>query len=269
MPCALYHVDAFTDQPFAGNPAAVCLLTAEHDDTWLQHVAAELNLPETAFVQPIPGGFALRWFSPAAEVELCGHATLAAAHVLWQQQLVGPEKHIAFRTTHHGLLLCEREAHTGLIAMDFPTDPPKTAPPPAGLIDALGVTPAHVLKSQYDWIVELDDEHALRAANPDFVALAGFDMRGAALTARAASSDLDYVCRFFAPQLRIDEDPVTGSLQTALGPYWRRKLGKDVLDVEQCSARGGRLRVAMRDPGDRIALAGHAVTISVGQLLVN
>ncbi|MEX0653652.1 MAG: PhzF family phenazine biosynthesis protein [Phycisphaeraceae bacterium] len=268
MGCAIYHVDAFTDRAFAGNPAAVCLLTAEPGDDWLQAVAAEMNLSETAFVRPVPGGFELRWFTPAAEVELCGHATLAAAHVLWEQQLVGPGKPIAFKTRKRGLLLCEQDADSGLIAMDFPTDPPAPADPPEGLLDVLGVEATAVLRSRYDWIVELADEQAVRDAEPDFVGLFDFETRGVALTARGSAAEVDFVSRFFAPRLRIDEDAVTGSLHCALGPYWRRKLAKDVLEARQLSPRGGQLRVAMREADDRVALAGRAVTVTAGQLVV-
>ncbi|MFA9478433.1 PhzF family phenazine biosynthesis protein [Phycisphaerales bacterium AB-hyl4] len=269
MSHAIYHVDAFTDSPFAGNPAAVCLITGELDDDWLQAVATEMNLSETAFVRPIPGGFELRWFTPAAEVELCGHATLAAAHVLWEQQLMGAEKPIAFKTRHRGVLHCELDAESGLIAMDFPADPPAVAEPVAGLIEALGVEPVTVLRSRYDWVVEVEDSAAVREARPNMLALMDIDARGVGLTARGGEADeADFVSRFFAPRLRIDEDAVTGSLHCVLGPYWRRMLGKDVMDAAQLSQRGGRLRVAMREGDERVALAGRAVTVTVGQLLV-
>lgn len=275
MASAIYQVDAFADEPFTGNPAAVCLLTEEASDHWLAAVAAEMNLSETAFVRPVAGGFELRWFTPAAEVELCGHATLAAAHVLWEQQLVRATQPIAFQTRYRGVLLCELDAEAGEVVMDFPADPPAPANPPADLLDALGLSEPvamNVLRSQDDWIVELASEPAVREAKPDFAALRRFETRGIALTAATAKGSgeaVDYVARFFAPRLRIDEDPVTGSLHCALGPYWRRKLGCDVLTAAQLSARGGRLRVAMRDeaPG-RVALAGRAVTVVAGELTV-
>lgn len=263
MTIPLYHADAFTDRPFAGNPAAVCVLEQDRDDTWKQAVAAEMNLSETAFVRPMEeGGFALQWFTPAAEVELCGHATLATAHTLWETQRTPRDQPINFQTRHRGVLTCTR-LEDGLIAMDFPADGTTEQPPPDGIIALLGVEPVRVVKGPYDWVLELPDETAVRAVEPDFTALARFEMRGVAVTAKCGRDGIDFVSRFFAPRLRVNEDPVTGSLHCMLGPYWATQLSKTVLEAEQVSARGGRLRVTVK--GDRVELAGRAVTVARGE----
>ena len=278
MALPIYVVDAFTARPFEGNPAAVCLLTEEAlDEQTMQQIAAEMNLSETAFVHPAadvsPGSGVeerlLRWFTPAAEVELCGHATLASAHLLWELGLADPAAPIAFRTRWSGTLTCRRlDGPSGqpgevasdagaLIAMDFPADPPVEADPPPGLTETLGVTPIAVARGRYDWIVELSTADEVRAAAPDFAALARFDTRGVAVTALAEEgSDDDIVSRFFAPRLRIAEDPVTGSIHCALGPYYRERLGERSIAALQASARGGRLHVSCRD--NRVELAGRA-----------
>lgn len=292
MALPIYVIDTFTASPFAGNPAAVCLLTDDAlDERTMQQIAAEMNLSETAFVHPAEAGFTsagveerlLRWFTPAAEVELCGHATLASAHLLWELGLAEPSAPIAFRTRWSGTLTCRRvdgspsarsedadqgaEESAGVrIAMDFPADPPVAAEPPPGLIETLGVRPVAVARGRYDWIVEVATADEVRAAAPDFAALARFDARGVAVTALAgAGSDDDIVSRFFAPRLRIAEDPVTGSIHCALGPYYRERLGERAIVALQASARGGRLRVTCRD--DRVELAGRAVTVLRGELV--
>lgn len=265
----IYIVDAFTDTPFAGNPAGVCLLVEPADERWMQQVAAELNLSETAFVRPIVGGFELRWFTPAMEVELCGHATLAAAHLLWSRELTSSVELVRFETQHAGPITCTREA-TGMIGMDFPLDVPTNQAAPEGMIDALGVpgdTVANTSRARYDWLVELVSEQRVREAQPDFAQLAKFDCRGVAITARAegtAGGDFDIVSRFFAPRLRIDEDPVTGSVHCALGPYWRDRLGRSVIHAHQASPRGGAMRVSVGD--ERVELAGQAVTVLAGDV---
>lgn len=274
-------VDAFTRRALAGNPAAVVLLPADdrRDDAWMQAVAAEMNLSETAFVggAAAPGAVSLRWFTPAAEVELCGHATLAAAHLLWELGLARPDEAIDFQTRFRGVLRCTRlPAEAGdatppdgppWIAMDFPADPARDAEPPAGLIEALGVRPVRVARSRYDWIVELATAAEVRDAAPDFAGLARFDTRGVALT--AAGDRPDAVSRFFAPRHRINEDPVTGSLHCVLGPWWAPRLGKPTLLCEQASPRGGMLRVTWDEARpERVILAGQAVTVSLGELLV-
>lgn len=269
MPRPIYHVDAFTARPFAGNPAAVCLLQREASEAWMQHVAAEMNLSETAFVRPLGEGFELRWFTPAAEVELCGHATLATAHLLWERNVRPTSKPLAFHTRHSGVLICRR-GDDGWITMDFPLDEPEEAAPPAGLLEALRVESGKVTataRCRYDWLVEVAGAEVVRDLQPDFVRLAQFDMRGAVVTARADDAEHDFVSRFFAPRLRIHEDPVTGSIHCALAPWWSARLHKATLRAHQTSPRGGELRVAVR--GDRVELAGQAVTIAAGEVLVD
>lgn len=266
MPVPLYQIDAFTDKPFGGNPAAVCLLEAEVEETWMQAVAAEMNLSETAFVRKRGVTWELRWFTPAAEVELCGHATLAAAHLLWELGKVDPAEAMAFSTRFSGVLTCRR-GEDGIIGMDFPADVPNeedTAE--AGLLDALGVTAVNVARGKYDWIIEVGDEAQVRQVEPDFALLRQFDTRGIIVTARSNADDIDIVSRFFAPRLRVEEDPVTGSAHCVLGPYWAVRLGTQVIEAYQASKRGGRLRVTVQ--GKRVELAGRAVTVMRAELLV-
>jgi PhzF family phenazine biosynthesis protein len=281
----IYQVDAFTSAPFAGNPAAVVLLdalagdeeAAQRETAWMQAVAGEMNLSETAFVRPSASGkgrFLLRWFTPNAEVELCGHATLATAHVLWQQRWVEPHETIHFDTCFAGPLACA-PTEDGRIAMALPSDPPQPGEPPAGLIDALGLPapPVDTARGRYDWLIALNDAQAVRDATPDFAALAKYEGRGVTITAPAdddtgqthgGDDALDFVSRFFAPRLRVAEDPVTGSVHALLGPYWGEHLGRTTLEAAQCSPRGGRLGVALDDT--RVTLIGHAVTVLSGQL---
>ena len=257
----LYQVDAFSDRPFAGNPAAVVLL--ERDDAadadWMQRVATEMNLAETAFVRPrADGAYALRWFTPRVEVALCGHATLASAHVLWETGRLAPAAEARFHTLHRGVLRCRREA-SGWMAMDFPADPPERADPPAALAALLPAGVRATARATYDWLVELPGASAVRDCQPDLRALAAIDMRGLIVTAPGDGEGVDYVNRFFAPRYGVDEDPVTGSAQCVLGPWWAARLNRDRLVGRQISSRGGTLRVAVR--GERIDLAGQAVTV--------
>ncbi|SDG58806.1 phenazine biosynthesis protein PhzF family [Sinosporangium album] len=251
----LFTVDAFTDRPFRGNPAAVCLLTGPMPDAWMQDLAAEMNLSETAFLL----GDTLRWFTPAVEVALCGHATLATAHVLYSQGATG---RLEF-TTKSGTLATERTSG-GLIGMDFPAKPATQAAPPPGLLDALRVEPLWVGRSQFDMLVEVDSEETVLALSPDIDRLADIDARGVIVTARATRDGADFVSRFFAPRAGVAEDPVTGSAHCVLSPYWTAKLGRDSLVGAQVSKRGGTVRTTLR--GDRVDLAGHAVTIWSGDL---
>ena len=252
------QVDSFTDKPFAGNPAGVCVLETSRDERWMRNVAREMNLAETAFLQARDdGSFDLRWFTPAVEVDLCGHATLASAHVLWETEALRAGDPARFHT-RSGLLTCNRR--DAWIEMDFPATPPKPIDPPAGLFDALSVAGARFVgRSRFDAFVELEDEPALRAVQPDMGKLRRVDARGVIVTARASTKPYDFVSRFFAPQSGVDEDPVTGSAHCALAPYWREKLGKDDLLAYQASARGGVVRVAPR--GERVLLYGQAVTV--------
>ena len=254
-------VDAFTKVPFAGNTAAVCVLARARDERWMQQVAREMNLSETAFVEPEDGGYRLRWFTPTIEVDLCGHATLASAHVLWEEEYVLPEAPIRFQT-HSGPLVAVRAGDA--IELDFPATPPSSCEIPAGLIDALGARPVAVQKSRFDYLVELGDEAEVRGLSPDLGALRKLAVRGVMITARGQGR-FDVVSRFFAPASGVNEDPVTGSAHCALGPYWARKLGKPTLRCYQASTRGGIIEVEVA--GERVLLRGRAVTIMRGDLL--
>jgi PhzF family phenazine biosynthesis protein len=261
MGLPLFHVDAFTGRPFAGNPAAVCLLQQWPPDRWLQQVAAEMNLSETAFLVPADGGFHLRWCTPAVEVKLCGHATLASAHVLWEAGRLRPEETAHFHTLS-GLLTAVRQGEG--IRLDFPTLPPDPCPTPAGLAEALGASPVFTGKNGMDYFVDVRDEQVLRNLRPDFVRLAELPVRGVIVTAKASGGPYDFVSRFFAPAVGVAEDPATGSAHCSLGPYWAGRLGKEDLLAYQASARGGELRVQVR--GDRVHLIGRAVTVLRGEL---
>lgn len=256
------HVDAFTDRPFAGNPAAVCLLDDQRDSAWMQSVATEMNLSETAFVASRGDDFDLRWFTPAIEVELCGHATLAAAHVLWSESIVDSAAPIRFHTKS-GVLTCQQQG--GFIELDFPATPAEEAEPPAGLLEALGVRGEFVGRSTFDRFIVVESEQAVRAIAPDFARLRQIPMRGVIVTSDSADPRFDFVSRFFAPGAGVDEDPVTGSAHCCLGPYWSDRLGKRDLTGFQASARGGIVGVRVRD--DRVVLAGQAVTVMRGELV--
>ncbi len=255
-------VDAFTDRPIAGNPAAICLLDEERDADWMQAVAAEMNLSETAFIRPLDDGFQLRWFTPAIEVDLCGHATLASAHALWTEGVVNMPQPILFHTKS-GVLACTQ--HDGLIELDFPATPAQEAEPPAGLLDALGVEPSFVGNSKFDKFVLVSSEQIVRSLKPNFVQLRQISMRGVIVTSRTDDSRFDFVSRYFAPGAGIDEDPVTGSAHCCLGPYWSKQLGKTEMTAFQASPRGGIVRV--RIDGDRVILGGQAVTVMKGELV--
>ncbi|HEC18330.1 MAG TPA: PhzF family phenazine biosynthesis protein [Gammaproteobacteria bacterium] len=258
---SLFQVDAFTDRPFSGNPAAVCLLDRERDTDWLQAVAAEMNLSETAFLLEQADGFRLRWFTPTTEVDLCGHATLAAAHVLWEQCLLTPETTARFHT-RSGLL---RATHNnGMIELDFPATPAEPAPAPPGLLAALGLDKGNIYRSRFDYLVAVENEPAVRALQPDFSALGQIEARGIMVTARSDDPAYDFVSRFFAPAAGIDEDPVTGSAHCTLAPWWAPRLGKQSMTAYQASKRGGIIKVSLQD--DRVRLGGRAVSIFCGEL---
>lgn len=256
------QVDAFTSEPFAGNPAAVVVLPMAADASWMQRVAAEMNLSETAFLVPRPDGFDLRWFTPAVEVNLCGHATLASAHALWQGGFLPRDEQARFHTKSG--LLTATPLGGGWIELDFPATIAEPADPPAGLIEALGAPPRFVGRSRFDYLVELADEAAVRGLAPDFVRLRALPVRGVMVTSRATTAGIDFVSRFFAPGSGIDEDPVTGSAHCALTPYWSRLLGKTVFTAWQVSARGGTVKTELS--GDRVRLRGEAVTVLRGEL---
>ncbi|HEY6066416.1 MAG TPA: PhzF family phenazine biosynthesis protein [Thermoanaerobaculia bacterium] len=263
MPLTITQVDAFTSKPFAGNPAGVCVLPEERDEAWMQDVAKEMNLAETAFLVPRPDGWGLRWFTPAAEVDLCGHATLASAHVLWETGLV-PQTETARFHTKSGLLTAVRRGDW--IELDFPATPDERVDAPAGLVESLGASPRYIGRSIFDYLVELGGEDSVRSVRPDFRGLARLGTRGVIVTARSADPAFDFVSRYFAPSYGIDEDPVTGSAHCALAPYWSRQLGKTSFRARQLSARGGELKVELR--GDRVGLGGQAVTVLRAELLV-
>jgi len=259
----IFAVDAFTDRPFRGNPAAVCLLPGPRDDRWLQDVGAEMNLSETAFLLPEGDGFRLRWFTPAVEVDLCGHATLASAHVLWQEGRAERGSAIRFHT-RSGVLTAAPRGEA--IALDFPATPPTPADPPAGVTGALGLTPRFVGRTRFDYLVEADTADAVRQLRPDFRRLREVGVRGIIVTARSDDPAFDFVSRFFAPGAGIDEDPVTGSAHCSLGPFWAGRLGRTELTGYQASARGGVVRVEVG--GERVTLIGQAVTVWRGALEV-
>jgi len=261
MPLPIVQVDAFTDRPFAGNPAAVCLLPGPADVSWMQNVAREMNLAETAFLVPERDGFGLRWFTPAVEVDLCGHATLASAHVLWEDGHLPRGTQARFHT-RSGLLTADQRG--AWIELDFPATPAGAAAPPPGLTAAVGITPRFVGRSRFDYLLEVDGEEIVRGCKPNFDALAQVDARGVIVTSRAAASSYDFVSRFFAPRAGVNEDPVTGSAHCALAPYWTAQLGRPELVGYQASARGGTVRVRLQN--DRVILGGQAVTVLRGEL---
>ena len=255
-------VDAFTHAAFAGNPAAVCVLTAPTTEAWMQSVAREMKHSETAFcIRLKDESFELRWFTPEREVRLCGHATLAAAHVLWEEGWLEHRRTARFSTLSGELTA----APSGrVIELDFPSRPPSEVEAPAGLVDALGVTPSWIGRDLDDYIVLLADEAAVIACDPDFAALRAVETRGVIITAPAAGDQVDFVSRFFAPRFGIDEDPVTGSAHCCLTPFWANRLDKSVLTARQLSPRGGELEV--EHLGDRVKLRGTCVTTLRGNL---
>lgn len=265
---SVVQVDAFTSRPFRGNPAAVCVLDAPRDDVWMQAVAAEMNLSETAFLtrESATGDsadFGLRWFTPTVEVDLCGHATLASAHVLWTEGHLPTSAQARFHT-RSGLLTADWR--NGWIELDFPATPAMEITDGAlvaVLAQALGVTPVLVGRSQFDLLVEVATADEVRSLTPDLARLATLDARGVMVTSRG-QGEVDFVSRFFGPAAGIPEDPVTGSAHCCLAPFWAERLGKTSFLAHQVSARGGELRVTLA--GDRVRLAGQAVTVMRGRL---
>jgi PhzF family phenazine biosynthesis protein len=255
-------IDAFTDRPFAGNPAAVYVLPAWREDDWLQRVAREMNQSETAFLVRNAAGYDLRWFTPVVEVDLCGHATLASAHALWQERLVAPGDMIQF-STRSGILKAARRGDE--IELDFPRVAAEPAEPPPGLAEALGARPVQVRRNRFDYLVEVQSESILRGLTPDFGKLKALPVRGVIVTSLSSQPVHDFVSRFFAPAVGVNEDPVTGSAHCCLGDYWHGRLGKTEFSAYQASARGGLVRV--RVAGDRVFLGGKAVTAARGNLL--
>ena len=262
MGIPMAQVDAFTDQPFSGNPAAVCLLDEPKEADWMQKVAQEMNLSETAFLLKEEALFQLRWFTPTVEVDLCGHATLAGAHMLWEWGVLKPDAQALFQTKS-GLLTAEKKGEW--IELDFPAEPERATPLPPALQEALGVTPKYAGKNRFDYLIEVESEAILRGIKPDFTLLATVPCRGVIVTSRSDSDQFDFVSRAFAPRAGINEDPVTGSAHCCLGPFWKARLRKNTFLAYQASARGGVIRVHLA--GDRVRLGGKAVTVSRGTLL--
>ncbi len=262
MGIGIVQVDAFTDRPFRGNPAAVCVLAGPPDEQWMRDVAREMNLSETAYLWPEADGFRLRWFTPAVEVDLCGHATVASAHVLWESGTLPRTREARFHT-RSGLL--PARAVDGWIELDFPAKPVETVTPPPGLVESLGVSPKYVGRDRFDYLVEVASEEIVRGVTPDHTRLRKVEARGVMVTSGASTPGYDFVSRFFAPGSGIDEDPVTGSSHCALGPFWAARLGKSEMVAYQASARGGVVRV--RVDGDRVKLGGRAVTVLRGELV--
>jgi len=257
----IYHVDAFAEEAFAGNPAAVCPLAGPADEDWMQNVAHEMSLSETAFLYPEGDGFRLRWFTPKVEVDLCGHATLGAAHLLWEMGIADAEKPIRFHT-RSGVLTAVFEK--AWIWLDFPAEPAKPVAAPYELERALGIKPRFVGRNRMDLLAEMPNESALHALRPDMERLARLDARGIIVTAATTADGYDFVSRFFSPATGINEDPVTGSAHCCLGPFWGSRLKKDEMTAYQASERGGVVKVRLM--GDRVALGGRAVTVMHGRL---
>lgn len=263
-------IDAFASEPFRGNPAAVCLLEQTAQDEWMQNVAAEMNLSDTAFLLRLAdGSYSLRWFTPQTEVDLCGHATLASAHYLWENGHLGDLQHQVSFHTRSGLLTAEKLDNGG-VQLNFPAEPVEPVVAPEELIQALGLIPRYVGRNRMDYLVEVDSEETVRTLNPDYSLLGQVETRGVIITSRAngshADAHYDFVSRAFFPAVGIKEDPVTGSAHCALAPYWQRRLRKDTLQAYQASPRGGSLQLQVE--GNRVLMTGFAVTVLKGFLEV-
>ena len=264
MGIPVFQVDAFASHPFQGNPAAVCLLESARDPSWMQKVAAEMNLSETAFVQRKHDHFELRWFTPLVEADLCGHATLSAAHILWEVGWGQSEEELKFHTRSGWLTACRSPAG---IQLDFPLRAAEPCEVSEAFLDALGIQPTFVGRNIEDYLLEVADEETVRRLRPDFARLAQIiAVRGVIVTSRASGGDCDFVSRFFAPGVGINEDPVTGSAHCCLADYWSRQLGKKELIGFQASQRGGFVHVQVA--GQRVLLLGKAITVLRGELLL-
>lgn len=255
-----WQVDAFTDRAFGGNPAAVYWLEQPAETAWMQSIAAEMNLSETAFVRPHPDGLELRWFTPTIEVDLCGHATLATARVIWSEELAPLDQPLRFHT-RSGLLVCRRSGDT--IELNFPATPATEIAPSPQLLEALGVTPVYVGTSKFYQLVVVDSPETVRSIRPDFRKMKEVDTLGVIVTAKSDEPPFDFISRFFAPRMGVDEDPVCGSAHCCLTPYWGQKLGRSTMTAYQASARGGILQ--LRWEGERVTLGGQAVIVWRGE----
>ncbi|MHB1652064.1 MAG: PhzF family phenazine biosynthesis protein [Desulfitobacteriaceae bacterium] len=262
MVLSIYQVDAFTGKPFYGNPAGVCVLLEQVSDEWMQNVASEMNLSETAFLIKQDNGYNLRWFTPTIEVDLCGHATLASAHILWEQNYL-PENEEARFYTKSGLLTAKKTVN-GWIELNFPIEPDSETISPNGLLESLGVQAKYIGKNRFDYIVEVSSEEEVRNLKPDFNVLSKIPCRGVIVTSISASKEYDFVSRFFCPGVGVNEDPVTGSAHCCLAPYWKNRLKKNQFIASQVSERGGILTVRLED--DRVYIGGQAVTVLKAEL---
>lgn len=262
MKLPIYQVDAFASDPFSGNPAGVCLLEEEIDPILMQKIAMEMNLAETAFVCREGSALRLRWFTPAVEVDLCGHATLASSHVLWQQGWLDSTAPAEF-DTRSGRLTARLDG--SLIRMDFPAQMATASDAPDGLLESLGVDAVFVARNSTDYLIEVESADSLRGLTPDFSRLKTVPCRGVMVTCQSDDPEFDFFSRFFGPGVGIDEDPVTGSAHCCLAPYWAEKLGKTSLSAFQLSHRGGHVMTVVR--GDRIELAGSAITMLEGTMM--
>ncbi|WXG39422.1 MAG: PhzF family phenazine biosynthesis protein [Candidatus Freyarchaeum deiterrae] len=259
----IYQVDSFTNRAYSGNPAAVCILSELKDESWLQVVARELNpLSETAFLHKKKDGYDLRWFTPKEEVDLCGHATLASAHILWETNQLREDEEARFHTLS-GLLTAKKQDEW--IELNFPAEVEKEADPPKELLESLGIEAKYVGKNRFDYLIEVESEETVRNITPNFELLKKVNTRGVMVTSTSASKEYDFVSRFFAPRIGINEDPVTGSAHCCLGPYWKKKLKRDEFLAYQASERGGIIKV--RVGKERVYLGGQAVTVLIGELV--
>ena len=260
----IYQVDSFAHRPFTGNPAAVCILEQAQDDAWMQGVALDMNLSETAFLLKVREGWNLRWFTPGAEVDLCGHATLASAHILFAYGYETQDATIRFHTLSGELQVSKQK---DWLCMDFPAEPASKATAPTGMLESLGCKAVFVGKNRMDYLIEVESEEVLLKLDPDYRSLKTIPVRGIIVTCRASEGkDYDFASRFFGPAVDVDEDPVTGSAHCCLAPYWSEKLGQKKLLGYQASARGGYVRTTVS--GDRVLLEGQALTVLEGNLLV-
>ncbi|MDW5551697.1 PhzF family phenazine biosynthesis protein [Methanosarcina sp.] len=257
----IYQVDAFTEKPFSGNPAGVCVLNEKPEEILMQNIAREMNLSETAFLIKEGEKYNLRWFTPNAEVDLCGHATLASAHILWEKGYLRKDIEVKF-STKSGLLTAKTS--DGWIELNFPALPEEKTEPSVELLEALGTQATYVGKNKFDYLVEVESEEIVTTMKPDFMKLLKLPARGVIVTSRA--KEYDFVSRFFAPQIGVLEDPVTGSAHCCLGPYWQKKLNKYEFIAYQASERGGILRVKVAD--NRVLISGKAITVLEGELLI-
>ena len=266
MSVRVYKVDAFTNTPYSGNPAAVCCLEAPANDQWMQAVASEMNLAETAFVLQEGDGYRLRWFTPTVEVDICGHATLASSHILWERNLADPDKPIRFYT-RSGVLTASKRGDK--IELDFPADPESTVELTEDLSivlrESLGAVPLYVGKSQRDFLVEVESETILKEMVPNMSILSQVPMRGYIVTTKSDRPEFDFISRCFYPAVGIPEDSVTGSAHCCLAIFWAKRLGKTEMSGYQAYSRGG--TVGVKIVGDRVILIGQAVTMLVGELL--